>query len=393
MVSYTPPYKLVSYFPALGEIFITIGLIATLMFAYRVVVFIFPVLGAHPKKMSPTLLALFALGTLLMFQASPPAAQSAETTLQQPLPLEEHQTPSVADAPKMFILNKAVINKYSDMSSILEKPDKQHDVHMGVSNGGLDFRGQDCHKTRNHMISGRSISVPAVEGDISCEYCHTDTPHIGRELIDHHLNKHTKHVACQTCHIPIYSKGNPTKIFWDWSTAGQDCEVIRDKYGKPDYAKKKGGFQWKEAVKPTYFWYNGTVKRHLLGDRVNEDGPTDLTEPVGSINDPASRIYPFKLHRGKQISDSVYKYLIAPQLWGGYWKHWDWDKAARDGMKLVYKGIDFKRLADAGMDVGDLIGITNYLDYQALVYPGDPIETAGRFDKLMLTVGRAAHEE
>lgn len=741
VVSYTPPYKLVSYFPALGEIFITIGLIATLMFAYRVVVFIFPVLGAHPKKMSPTLLALFALGTLLMFQANPPAAQSAETTLQQPLPLEEHQTPSVADAPKMFILNKAVINKYSDqyepvrfmhskhanvlkdctichhrmpretgdrygsptsmqllnekgtepascgrchaepfnekdlgtpglkgayhqlcmdchresdqvpfsrgpvlysamvrgpmvrtldtraptdclachakkvpnhnqlvrfegpvdalavtknclschekegqailqtahwnwhgaspytvghekridlgkksatinnfcinlngnwprctschigygwedenfnfddmtridclvchdttgkykkappaagfpeknldlaaiarnvgrpsrstcgmnchfrggggdavkhgdMSSILEKPDKQHDVHMGVSNGGLDFRCQDCHKTRNHMISGRSISVPAVEGDISCEYCHTDTPHIGRELIDHHLNKHTAHVACQTCHIPIYSKGNPTKIFWDWSTAGQDCKVTRDKYGKPDYSKKKGSFQWKEAVKPTYFWYNGTVKRHLLGDRVNADGPTDLTEPVGSINDPASRIYPFKLHRGKQISDSVYKYLIAPQLWGGYWKHWDWDKAARDGMKYaglsysgkyefvetvmywglthevvpkeqalscaechpsltqapycgkchqerpdvdfkkqVYKGINFKRLADAGMDVGDLIGTTNYLDYQALGYPGDPIETAGRFDKLMLTVGRAAHEE
>ena len=33
--------------------------------------------------------------------------------------------------------------------------------------------------------------------------------------------------------------------------------------------------------------------------------------------------------------------LIAPQLWGGYWKHWDWDKASRDGMKsagLAYSG-------------------------------------------------------
>ncbi|MGD9186849.1 MAG: Ni/Fe-hydrogenase cytochrome b subunit [Desulfobacteraceae bacterium] len=740
VVSYTPPYKLVSYFPALGEIFITVGLIAALMFVYRVVVFIFPVLGAHPKKMSPTLLVLFTLGALLMFQAAPAACFAAAERVQRPLPLMADKPPSLADAPKVILLDKPMVNKYSDMyepvrfmhskhanvlqdctichhrmpreaddrygtpvsmkllqdqaavpvscdqchgepfnakdlatpglkgayhqlcmdchreseqvpftrgpvlysamvrgpmvrtldtraptdclachakkvpshnklvkfegpvdalavtrnclschekegeailrtahwnwhgaspytvghekridlgkksatinnfcinlngnwprctschigygwedqnfdftdmtridclvchdttgkykktptdagfpqknldlvaiaqnvgrpsrstcgmnchfrggggdavkhgdmCSILENPDKQHDVHMGVSGGGLNFKCQDCHKTRNHMISGRSISVPAVEGDISCEYCHTDKPHVGRELIDHHLNKHTRHVACQTCHIPLYSKGSPTKIFWDWSTAGQDCEIDKDKYGKPNYAKKKGNFLWKEAVKPTYFWYNGTVKRYLLGDRINEHGPTDLTQPVGSINDPASRIYPFKLHRGKQISDKIYQYLITPKLWDGFWKHWDWDKAAAEGMQasglpysgqyefvetvmywglthevvpkenalacaechasltkapycgkchqerpdvdfkaLVYKGINFKRLAEAGLDVSELIGVTNYIDYKALGYPGDPIEHSGRFDKLMLTVSRLEEE-
>ena len=81
--------------------------------------------------------------------------------------------------------------KHGDMNSILAKPAKSCDVHMGVKEGGLDFKCQACHKTRNHMISGRSISVPAVEGDLSCEYCHTDKPHIESELIDHHLNKHT----------------------------------------------------------------------------------------------------------------------------------------------------------------------------------------------------------
>ena len=166
-----------------------------------------------------------------------------------------------------------------------------------------------------------------------------------------------------------------------------------------------------------------------------------------SIKDPAARIYPFKLHGGKQISDSVYKYLIAPQLWKGYWKHWDWDKAARDGMEkaglaysgkhefvetvmywglthevvpkeqalscaechtslakapycgkchqerqdvdfknLVYKGIDFKSLAESGRDVAELIGKSNYIDYEALGYAGDPIETSGRFDKLGLGI-------
>jgi octaheme c-type cytochrome (tetrathionate reductase family) len=341
--------------------------------------------------------------------------------------------------------------KHGDMSSVLAQPEKHHDVHMGISGGGMNFRCQDCHKTRNHMISGRSISVPAVEGDLSCEYCHTDRPHIGSELIDHHLNKHTKHVACQTCHIPIYSKQNPTKVYWDWSTAGKDMKKPNDKYGKPVYAKKKGSFQWKEAVKPVYRWYNGTVERYILGDRINEDGVTELTRPVGSIKDPAARIYPFKLHSGKQISDSVYKYLIAPQLWKGYWKHWDWDKASRDGMKhaglaysgeyefvetvmywglthevvpkeqalscaechtslakvpycgkchqerpdvdfknLVYKGIDFKSLAESGRDVAELIGKSNYIDYEALGYEGDPIEKSGRFDKLGLDV---AHKE
>ena len=344
--------------------------------------------------------------------------------------------------------------KHGDMSSMLANPTANHDVHMGTDEGGHNFRCQDSHKTRNHMISGRSISVPAVEGDLSCEYCHTDQPHLESELIDHHLNKHTRHVACQTCHIPVYSKSNPTKVYWDWSTAGQDRNMPKDKYGKPQFQKKKGSFTWKEAVKPTYRWYNGTVERYILGDRINENGVTDLTRPVGSPDDPASRIYPFKLHGGKQISDSVYKYLIAPKLWGGFWKHWDWDKASRDGMAaaglaysgqyefvetrmywglthevvpkeqalscadchaslaqapycgkchqerdgvdfkaLVHKGVEFDAMARSGRDVGDLVGKTNYIDYKALGYAGDPIEAGGRFDKLGLDLARKAENQ
>jgi octaheme c-type cytochrome (tetrathionate reductase family) len=341
--------------------------------------------------------------------------------------------------------------KHGDMNSILEEPSRNCDIHMASDQGGLNYKCQDCHKTRNHMISGRSISVPASEGDISCEYCHTDKPHTGRNLQDYHLNKHTKHVACQTCHIPVYSKCKPTKMYWDWSTAGKDIKGEKDKYGMLTYQKKKGSFQWKEAAKPTYHWYNGTVKRYVLGDRINDRGVTELTKPMGSINDSASRIYPFKIHRGRQISDAVYKYLITPQLWQGYWKHWDWDKAARDGMAyagLKYSGkyefvetvmywglthevlpkerslscsqchpslakapycgrchqdkagIDFKTLATAGIDfqyllkmgrdVGDLIGQSNYVDFKALGYKGDPIEVGGRFQELLLERTAAA---
>ncbi|MDF1591971.1 MAG: Ni/Fe-hydrogenase cytochrome b subunit [Desulfobacterales bacterium] len=338
--------------------------------------------------------------------------------------------------------------KHGDLNSTLAKPTRSLDVHMGTDKGGLDFKCQTCHKTRNHMISGRSISVAASEGDLSCEYCHTDKPHIESQMVDNHLNKHTAHVACQTCHIPMYSKGTPTKVHWDWSTAGQDIDQPKDPYGKPVYAKMKGSFRWKQAAKPSYYWYNGTVKRYLLGDRINESGVTELTKPMGSAADSASRIYPFKEHTGRQISDSVYKYLIAPKLWKGYWKDWDWDKAAREGMQsanLAYSGkyefvdtvmywglthevmpkeqalscaqchpslakapycgschqerngVDFKALANKGIDFKTLpvksaeiaaqIGKSNYIDFKSLGYPGDPVETGGRFKKL--TLGKA----
>jgi len=335
--------------------------------------------------------------------------------------------------------------KHGDMSAALAHPSREHDVHMGDKGGGMNFRCQDCHKTRNHMISGRSISVAPSEGDMSCEYCHTDQPHMGRQLINHHLNRHTKHVACQTCHIPIYSKQNPTKVYWDWSQAGRDIKPGKDKYGMPTYNKKKGAFRWKEAAKPSYLWYNGTVKRYLLGDRIDPDKVTELTRPVGDIKDPASRIYPFKVHRGRQIADAVNNYLVAPKLWQGYWKYWDWNRAAAEGMKaaglpysgkyrfvdtvmywglthevvprqnalscaqchpslakapscgrchqkspgvdftkLAHQGIDFSAQAGLGRDVQELVGKSDYLDFKALGYPGDPVVTGGRFSRLPL---------
>lgn len=49
LVAYQPVYPERSYFPALGEIAVTVGLIATLMLCYRVIVTYFPVIS-HPGK-------------------------------------------------------------------------------------------------------------------------------------------------------------------------------------------------------------------------------------------------------------------------------------------------------------------------------------------------------
>ena len=45
-IAYQPPYADKAYFPAFGEFALTIGLIATLMLAYRALVTILPVLPA-----------------------------------------------------------------------------------------------------------------------------------------------------------------------------------------------------------------------------------------------------------------------------------------------------------------------------------------------------------
>ena len=339
--------------------------------------------------------------------------------------------------------------KHGDMGSALSGAAKSLDVHMGRAGkggeAGMDFRCQDCHKTRNHMISGRSISVPAVEGDLSCEYCHTDRPHMAGKQTDHHLNKHTAHLACQTCHIPVYGRGNPTKVHWDWSTAGQDKPVLKSASGMPMYSKKKGSFKWAESAKPEYRWYNGTVRRHLLGERIDPKGVTQLTSPVGAHDDPTSRIYPFKVHRGRQIADAVNRYLIAPKLWQGYWQHWDWDRAARQGMAaagLAYSGkyefvetVMFWGLTHEVTPADQALSCAachsalasepgcmgchqavpgaepekpwakekrrDYLNFKALGYVGDPLEKGGRFRSMPLkmadqaqvqSAGRNRHE-
>jgi len=49
-IAYQPLYAEKAYFPAFGEIALTLGLIATMVFIYRVVVTLFPVLPASPQE-------------------------------------------------------------------------------------------------------------------------------------------------------------------------------------------------------------------------------------------------------------------------------------------------------------------------------------------------------
>ena len=245
--------------------------------------------------------------------------------------------------------------KHGDLDSSLMKPSKTLDVHMGVD--GQNFDCVRCHSTKLHHIAGRVYTTPAsehrkslIEDDlaskITCESCHSSTPHKSNNK----ANDHTDKVACQSCHIPKYARVNPTKMWWDWSQAGKkkNGKPYQEKgeFGKPVYDTKKGDFVWAKNVKPEYFWFNGSLQQLTVNDTIDPSKPVRINYPVGSRDDPNSRIFPFKVHRGKQPYDKVNKNLTILHLFpkgkedkDAYWKEYDWNKAIAYGQK--YAGLPY----------------------------------------------------
>jgi octaheme c-type cytochrome (tetrathionate reductase family) len=227
--------------------------------------------------------------------------------------------------------------KHGDLDSSMDFPELEIDVHMAVD--GLDFNCQNCHRTQDHFISGNAMVVsPTSQTHIGCANCHEGLVH-QEPLIESHLAR----VACQTCHIPSFAKEFSTKTSWDWSTAGKEQKNIPDAVGKPTFAKKKGNFTWGKNIIPTYAWYRGEAGTYLPGETIDPAQVTRLSYPLGSIKDSEAKIFPFKIHTGKQIYDKRFNYLITPKVFGqdGFWSTFDWDQAAQLGMaetKLPYSG-------------------------------------------------------
>ncbi len=270
--------------------------------------------------------------------------------------------------------------KHGDLDQSLLFPSENVDIHMGE----YDLECIDCHQAENHMIKGRMISVSVENSNqVYCTDCHSLTPHP-----DDRLNDHTAAVACQTCHIPTAANRDPTKMFWDWSTAGQDLPEDH-----LTYLKIKGSFIYESNFIPTYQWYNGTVSyRYLLGDKIDPSQPTKLNPPGGDIADPNSKIFPFKIHVAKQPYDAVNNYLLQPLTAGegGYWTTFDWPSALALGAKET--GLDFSgsygfaetwmywpithmvKPAKQALQCVECHSETGRLDWEALGYPGDPLQ-------------------
>ncbi len=227
--------------------------------------------------------------------------------------------------------------KHGDLEKALLSTNKNVDVHMGVDGKNMDCI--DCHTTERHNILGRSYSVSADNTNrISCEQCHTSTPH-GNNLLDNHYRK----IACQTCHIPEFAKVNSTVMYWDWSQAGRTKEdggfiTETDTYNNNDYLSIKGRFVWDRNVKPDYTWFNGTASHFLYEDTVTEL-PVKINTLYGNATCPDSKIWPIKIHRGKQPFDSEYKTLLSMKVYakhqgeGAFWMDLDFDRSIALGME------------------------------------------------------------
>ena len=276
--------------------------------------------------------------------------------------------------------------KHGDLDTSLNFPSENLDVHMS----GLNLQCIDCHRTTDHVVKGRlladNIAIEPTE-QVQCTDCHAAAPHD-----DERINAHTASVACQTCHIPAVALKNPTKVTWDWSASGQNRP--EDHY---TYLKIKGEFRYETDVTPTYHWFNGSnAYRYILGDTITPTVPTMINLPAGDIEDPNAKIFPFKLHVAKQPYDTTSNTLLAPRTSGedGYWTTFDWPSALALGAQdagipfsghydfaetwMYYPATHMVQPAENALQCEACHGADGRMDWQALGYPGDPIEWGGR---------------
>jgi octaheme c-type cytochrome (tetrathionate reductase family) len=239
--------------------------------------------------------------------------------------------------------------KHGDLDSSLTMPSKYLDVHMDKD--GLNFSCGDCHKTTGHEVPG-SRYTPTASDDkagnhmrgkedknpATCQACHGTTPH--KKVAK--LNSHTDKIACQTCHIPEYARGGkPTKMWWDWSTAGKLKDgkpfTVKDATGHDAYDSKKGDFKYETNVIPEYIWFNGKVNYTLRETKLDPTKVIKINSFEGSPDDSQSKIWPMKIFRGKQPYDIGNNQLVVFHTYGkddsALWSNFNWDKAIEYGMK------------------------------------------------------------
>jgi len=277
--------------------------------------------------------------------------------------------------------------KHGDLDQSMVNPSASIDIHMG----GADMLCQDCHVTRDHDIGGRLPWLnDYISLDVECTSCHSETPHESARLNWHYLS-----VSCQTCHIPLYAYEDPTVMHWDWSTAGLPAAP-----DDREWDQKKGSFVKATDVVPEYFWFNGTMDSYLPGDEMDPAGETDLNYPLGDIDDPGAKIWPFKVHRGYQPYDTSYNIFLIPKLFGpgGFWATFNWDPAFQLGAEDA--GIPYSGnygFADSAMywPITHMVQSTEnalqcgachtgedpgLLDWEAMGYEGDPTIFGSRWD-------------
>ena len=247
--------------------------------------------------------------------------------------------------------------KHGDLDSSLKNPGKYLDVHMAKD--GLNFTCGTCHVTSGHDVPGSRYAVTVAEGKTAdvqrmhmrgreegnpatCESCHSGKPHRGDKGA--RLNAHTEKLACQTCHVPEFARAQPTKMMWDWSTAGKMDKdgkpfKLKDSAGHDSYDSKKGDFRYESNVIPDYIWFNGKIDYTLRETKLDPSKVIEINHFNGAPNDGKSKIWPIKRFVGKQPYDIGNNQLLVFHTYGkddsALWSNFKWDKAIEFGMKEI----------------------------------------------------------
>lgn len=190
----------------------------------------------------------------------------------------------------------------SDTHGEFSKPDVHLDAGMTCV---------DCHASQDHKIAGYSPNLwsrDLPDQRLTCESCHTATPH-GNSILD---TKHTR-LDCRSCHIT----GTGGLVARDW-TAEPKYDPVTRLYSPVDDIREAN------SVQPTLLWYDGTE--------------ADAAQVVsGSRRDDNSRLQPFKIFNSTAPVDAKSGAPIPLKL----------DLFYRDGdlSQAIAQGAD-----EAGMD-------------------------------------------
>jgi hypothetical protein len=258
-------------------------------------------------------------------------------------------------------------------------------LHPGAKRGtptrGADVHYQaglqclDCHESHGHLIARGTRGTDLVSNDlpgveVSCERCHSLTPHVQNKTTRAFLNAHTDKLACETCHISHLTDDNV--VLRDWTDPIYDStegiwlyrDVLRS--GKP-------------GVAITYRWHNGngTFMAGALGDNPNGLGLyrafTTTPDSVYASFDYAtyyestfrplgrmgkSRISPFKRFNARMFEDLAnqgpFGGMLLPFDYNVYYETGDPRAAALRAVddpiiKLMYGAVFKRYMMDAFM--------------------------------------------
>ena len=209
--------------------------------------------------------------------------------------------------------------------------DRSFDVHMATT--GANLSCQSCHKTSGHRIAGRGSDLRPTDLDATVN-CSTSVCHPNKATSRGHkttaVNKHVAKVACQTCHISVYARNasdtaatEATETHRDWrqrhlTLTGQIHPTIT----------------LQNNLKPVYRFWNRYSEGYSLGDTTHIDPVTGYyltSQPVGGINDLASKLYPFKFKTAAQPLATALHRLIALDT-SIYFATGNYDAAVKQGL-------------------------------------------------------------